>query len=249
VTTFKILLEYDGTRYSGWQDQKNARTVMGELKKAAREIFGEGVEMQGAGRTDAGVHALGQVMHMKISSQVLHNPAVIRRRLNDLLPSDIVVLDIERAEGNFHARHSARSRTYIYQISRRKQAFTKRFVWWIKDDLDIKAIEKAAAELVGRHDFVCFRAADATRPNESTIVEVDSVEVESEEDIIQIRIQASHFIWRMVRRIVGALVKVGTREISHSDFLKLLSGRCDPKLDVAAWTAPASGLFLERVEY
>jgi tRNA pseudouridine38-40 synthase len=249
VTTFKILLEYDGTRYSGWQDQKNARTVMGELKKAAREIFGEGVEMQGAGRTDAGVHALGQVMHMKISSQVRHNPAVIRRRLNDLLPSDIVVLDIEQAEGNFHARHSARSRTYIYQISRRKQAFTKRFVWWIKDDLDIKAIEKAAAELVGRHDFVCFRAADATRPNESTIVEVDSVEVESEEDIIQIRIQASHFIWRMVRRIVGALVKVGTREISHSDFLKLLSGRCDPKLDVAAWTAPASGLFLERVEY
>jgi tRNA pseudouridine38-40 synthase len=249
VTTFKILLEYDGTRYSGWQDQKNARTVVGELKKAAREIFGEGVEMQGAGRTDAGVHALGQVMHMKVSSQVRNSPAAIRRRLNDLLPADIVVLDIERAEGNFHARHSARSRTYIYQISTRKQAFTKRFVWWIKDDLDIKAIEKAAAELVGRHDFVCFRAADASRPDESTVVEVDSVEVETEEDIIQIRIRASHFIWRMVRRIVGALVKVGTGEISHSDFLKLLSGRCDPKLDVAAWTAPASGLFLERVEY
>jgi tRNA pseudouridine38-40 synthase len=249
VTTFKILLEYDGTRYSGWQDQKNARTVMGELKKAASEIFGEGVEMQGAGRTDAGVHALGQVLHMKISSQVRHSPAAITRRLNDLLPQDIVVLDIERAEGNFHARHSARSRTYIYQISTRKQAFTKRFVWWIKDDLDIKAIEKAAALLVGRHDFVCFRATDASWPNESTVVEVESVEVETEEDIIQIRIQASHFIWRMVRRIVGALVKVGTGEISHNDFLKLLSGRCDPKLDVAAWTAPASGLFLERVEY
>jgi tRNA pseudouridine38-40 synthase len=249
VTTFKILLEYDGTRYSGWQDQKNARTIMGELKKAAREIFGEDVEMQGAGRTDAGVHALGQVMHMRISSQVRHSPAAIRRRLNDLLPADIAIRDIERAAGNFHARHHARSRTYIYQISTRKQAFTKRFVWWIKDDLDIRAIEKAAAELVGRHDFVCFRAADVSRPDESTIVEVESVQVEREEDIVQIRIQASHFIWRMVRRIVGALVKVGTGELSHSDFRTLLSGRCDPKLDVAAWTAPASGLFLERVEY
>jgi tRNA pseudouridine38-40 synthase len=249
VTTFKLLLEYDGTRYSGWQDQRNARTIMGELKKAAREVFGENVEMQGAGRTDAGVHALGQVMHMKVASQVRHNLAVIRRRLNDLLPADIVVLDVQQVERNFHARHDARSRTYIYQISTRKQAFTKRFVWWVKDDIDLKAIRKAAAELVGRHDFVCFRAADASRPDESTIVEVESVEVEAEDDIIQFRIQASHFIWRMVRRIVGVLVRVGTGEVTHADFRKLLDGRCDPKLDVAAWTAPASGLFLERVEY
>jgi tRNA pseudouridine38-40 synthase len=249
VTTLKLLLEYDGTRYSGWQDQKNARTIMGELKKAAREVFGEDVEMQGAGRTDAGVHALGQVMHMKISSPVRQSPVGILRRLNDLLPSDIVVLDVQRAERNFHARHDARSRTYIYQISTRKQAFTKRFVWWIKDDIDLKAIERAAAELVGRHDFVCFRAADASRPDESTIVEVESVEVEAEDDIIQFRIRASHFIWRMVRRVVGVLVKVGTGEVSQADFRKLLSGRCDPKLDVAAWTAPASGLFLERVDY
>jgi tRNA pseudouridine38-40 synthase len=249
VTTFKVLLEYDGSRYSGWQDQKNARTVMGELKKAAREIFGEDVDMQGAGRTDAGVHALGQVMHMKISSPVRHSPAAMMRRLNDLLPADIVVLDIQRAERNFHARHDARSRTYIYQVSTRKQAFTKRFVWWIKDDLDLKSMERAAAELVGRHDFICFRAMDASRPDESTIVEVESVEIETEDDIIQLRIRASHFIWRMVRRIVGVLVKVGTGEISHADFRKLLSGQCDPKLDVAAWTAPASGLFLERVDY
>ena len=153
MTTLKLLLEYDGTRYSGWQDQKNARTIMGELKKAAREIFGEDVEMQGAGRTDAGVHALGQVMHMKISSSMRQSPAGLRRRLNDLLPADIVVLDIQRAERNFHARHDARSRTYIYQVSKRKQAFTKRFVWWIKEDLDLNAIERAAAELVGRHAF------------------------------------------------------------------------------------------------
>jgi tRNA pseudouridine38-40 synthase len=249
VTTFKVLLEYDGTRYSGWQDQKNARTVMGELKKAAREIFGEQVEMQGAGRTDAGVHALGQVMHMKVSSQVRHTPDMIRRRFNDLLPADIVVLEIEATERNFHARHDAHSRTYIYQVSTRKQAFTKRYVWWIKDRLDVNAMKKAAAMLVGRHDFVCFRAADPSKPGESTIVEVESVEIETEEDIIQFRIEASHFLWRMVRRIVGVLVKVGTGEVSHTEFSRLLGGHCDPKLDVAAWTAPASGLFLERVKY
>src|SRR5947199_6469944 len=99
---------------------------MGELRKAAREVFGSDVEMQGAGRTDAGVHALGQVMHVRVSSQVKHAPDLIARRLNDLLPADIVVLSVERAERNFHARHDARSRTYIYQVSTRKQAFTKK---------------------------------------------------------------------------------------------------------------------------
>ena len=249
MTTFKVLLEYDGTRYSGWQDQKNARTVMGELKKAAREVLGGTVEMQGAGRTDAGVHALGQVMHMKVASQVRHTPDIIRRRLNDLLPADIVILDIERMERSFHARHDAHSRIYIYQISTRKQAFMKKYVWWIKDALDVEAMKRASAALVGRHDFVCFRAADSSKPGESTIVEVENVEIETEEEIILFRIEASHFLWRMVRRIVGLLVKVGTGEVSQNDFRKLLEGRCDAKLDVAAWTAPASGLFLERVQY
>ena len=244
---FKLILEYDGTRYSGWQEQKNARTVMGEIRKAARQVFGAEVEMQGAGRTDAGVHALAQVMHIKAAS--LHHPETVKRKLNDLLPADIAILSVERAGRNFHARHSARSRVYVYQISRRKQAFTKRFVWWVKDDLDVKRMERAASGLVGRHDFICFRAADASRPDESTIVVIEAATIEAEEDMIQIRIKASHFLWRMVRRIVGVLVKVGTGEVSVEDFEKLLTGRCDPKLDVAAWTAPASGLFLEEVTY
>ncbi len=125
MTTFKITLEYDGTRYSGWQEQKNARTVMGEVRKAAEQVFDGDVEMQAAGRTDAGVHALGQVMHIKVASEVRHPPALIARRLNDLLPADIAVLSIERAPRNFHARHDAIARVYLYQISRRKQAFTK----------------------------------------------------------------------------------------------------------------------------
>jgi tRNA pseudouridine38-40 synthase len=249
MSTFKLLIEYDGTRYSGWQEQKNARTVMGEIRGAAREVFRSEVEMQGAGRTDAGVHALGQVAHMRVASDVKHAPEVIKRRLNDLLPADIVVLQVERVPRNFHARHDARSRVYIYQISRRKQAFTKRYVWWVKEDLDVGRMRRAISLLVGRHDFVCFRAADAARPDESTIVVVEHAEIETEEDMIQIRIEASHFLWRMVRRVIGALVKVGKGEVTIDDFEKLLDGRCDSRLDVAAWTAPASGLFLEDIRY
>ncbi len=249
MTTFKVLIEYDGTRYSGWQEQKNARTVMGEVRKAAREVFGGDVDMQGAGRTDAGVHALGQVAHVKLASPVKHSLEIIKRRWNDLLPADIAILEVERAPRGFHARHDARSRVYVYQISRRKQAFTKRYVWWVKEDLDLKRMERAASMLAGRHDFICFRAADSSRPDESTIVEVERASIETEEDIIQFRIEGSHFLWRMVRRVVGVLVKVGKGEVSVDDFSKLLNGNCEAKLDVAAWTAPASGLFLEEVRY
>ena len=249
MTTFKIKVEYDGTRYSGWQEQKNARTVMGEIRKAGKQVFGDDFEMQGAGRTDAGVHALAQVMHLKTAAEIRQSPDAIRRRFNDLLPSDIAILSVERASRNFHARHDAISRVYLYQISRRKQAFTKKYVWWVKDELDIEAMSRAASLLGGRHDFVCFRASDPSRPDESTIVEIEGVAIESEEDIIQFRIAGSHFLWRMVRRIVGALVKVGKGEITVADFRKLLGGRCDSKLDVAAWTAPASGLFLEEIRY
>jgi len=122
-------------------------------------------------------------------------------------------------------------------------------VWWIKEPLNVKAMSSAASLLVGRHDFICFRAADAARPDESTIVVVDSATIEAEDDVIQFRIEASHFLWRMVRRIVGCLVRVGTGELREKDFQRLLDGHPDPKLDVAAWTAPASGLFLESVKY
>ncbi len=249
MTTFKVVVEYDGTRYSGWQEQKNARTVMGELRKAAQEVFGGDVDMQGAGRTDAGVHALGQVMHLKVASQVRQAVDFIQRRLNDQLPADIVILHLESAPRNFHARHDALSRVYLYQISRRKQAFRKKYVWWIKDELDVQVMARAASLLIGKHDFVSFRAADRSRPDESTVVVVESAEIRTEHDMILFRIEGSHFLWRMVRRVVGALVKVGSGEISEQDFGRLIDGRPDPRLDVASWTAPASGLFLESVRY
>jgi tRNA pseudouridine38-40 synthase len=249
LTVFKITLEYDGTRYAGWQEQNNARTVMGELRKAAVVVFRGEVELQGAGRTDAGVHALGQVAHLRAAQPVKGTPAALCRQLNELLPADIAVLAVEQVPRSFHARRHAVSRAYIYQISTRKQAFTKKYVWWIKDPLDVQKMERAAKLLVGRHDFACFRAQDPSKPGESTIVVVEAVSLEFEEDIIQFRIVASHFLWRMVRRIVGALVRVGTGAISEADFKTLIDGRGDTRLDVAAWTAPAAGLFLEEVRY
>jgi len=249
LNTFKLLLEYDGSRYSGWQEQKNARTVMGELRKAATSVLHGDVEMQGAGRTDAGVHALEQVVHIRSPRQIRGAPSELLRRLNDLLPADIVVLKVEPAPRNFHARRDAVSRSYIYQISRRKQAFTKKNVWWIKEPLDVEAMSRAASLLVGRHDFICFRAADPARPDESTIVVVENATIEAEDDIIQFRIEASHFLWRMVRRIVGCLVRIGTGELKENDFRRLLEGHPNSALDIAAWTAPASGLFLESVRY
>jgi tRNA pseudouridine38-40 synthase len=249
VTTWKLTLEYDGTRYSGWQDQKNARTVMGELRKAAEDYFGPGLEMQGAGRTDAGVHARAQVMHLRVPSRPPRMPEAILRALNERLPADIAVLRVDEAPPHFHARHDALSRTYIYQIATRKSAFQKKYVWWIKQPLDIGLMARAARLLEGRHDFICFRAADAARPDESTIVVVESAALEVQEHLIRIRLEASHFLWRMVRRVIGALVKLGLGEITMEDYTQLLEARCDPRLDVAAWTAPAAGLFLESVRY
>ena len=155
------------------------------------------------------------------------------------MPADIVILDLSLAPRNFHARHDATSRIYLYQISTRKQAFMKKYVWWVKEPLNVDAMKRAAAMLVGRHDFVCFRAEDPSKPHESTIVVVQNAEIETEDEVITFRIEASHFLWRMVRRIVGVLVKVGTGEIHEKDFAALLRGKSGPKLDVAAWTAPS----------
>lgn len=249
------MLEYDGSKYSGWQEQRNARTVQGQLRQAAEEFFGVPVEIQGAGRTDAGVHARAQVVHLRVRRDKKEDtrrwpaPDEILRAINSRLPSDVCLLDVAEAAAAFHARHDAVARTYIYQISTRRTAFFKKYVWWVKQPLDVAAMSRAAAMLTGRHDFSAFRAEDKSRPDESPIVVVEDAGIETDGDVILFRITASHFVWRMVRRIVGVLVKLGAGEITPEDFAGLLQGHTDPKLDVAAWTAPASGLFLERVTY
>jgi tRNA pseudouridine38-40 synthase len=246
VVTWKLTLEYDGTKYSGWQEQKNARTVQGDLNKAAAAFFGFEIETQGAGRTDAGVHALAQVAHLRAEVKGIPDPGELRSGLNTRLPADICVLDVERVANRFHARHDALTRTYLYQVSSRKTAFAKKYVWWIKEPLDVELMGRAAAKLTGRHDFRSFRAADPARPNESTMVVVESASVELHEHLILFHIEASHFLWRMVRRIVGVLAAVGRGELTPADMERLLGERSPLP---ATLTAPASGLFLEGVYY
>ena len=251
MPTWKLTIEYDGSRYSGWQEQINARTVAGEIKKAAEDIFGGPVDLQGAGRTDAGVHAGAQVAHLRADARRRVSAAEILRGLNEGTPYDIAVLEVSDVSPGFHARHDAIARSYVYQISKRKTAFSKKYVWWIKEPLDIALMAQAAGMIVGRHDFICFRALDPTRPDESTVVVVDTCEIEEQPEtgLIVFRICASHFIWRMVRRLAGAIVKVGLKEVTLEQVKQLIAGQPNPKLDVAAWTAPASGLFLEGVRY
>jgi tRNA pseudouridine38-40 synthase len=239
----KLTIEYAGTRYSGWQIQKNARTVQGEIERAIREATrAEDFELYGSGRTDAGVHALAQVAHLDISSTL--PPDTLRRRINDTLPTDIVILRAERVRHRFHARHDAIGRSYLYQVSRRRTAFAKPFVWWVKEELSTSAMRDAARSFVGFHDFQAF--SDDTPGEKSTEVLVETLDIHEDEDLIVFHIEGSHFIWKMVRRIVGILVEVGRGAMQAADVSALLTSRTDA---VARLTAPASGLFLERVYY
>ena len=243
MPAWKLTLEYDGTRYRGWQVQKNTdRTVQGVLLRAARELLGPDASAGGAGRTDAGVHALAQVAHLKARRSVA--PPDLHWGLNDRLPSDVNVLAVAPAPPAFHARHDAKSRTYLYRVSRRRTAFDKRFVWWVRDRLDAAAMIRAAPVFRGRHDFASF--CENPEGQESTAVVVEESAVADLGEEIHFRIEASHFLWKMVRRIVGALVEVGRGSLTAQDVEKLLRER---SAEPAKWTAPPSGLFLEKVRY
>jgi tRNA pseudouridine38-40 synthase len=247
MSTYRLTLEYEGTRYHGWQEQKNARSVAGELRRAIEEAGGTVRELGGSGRTDAGVHALGQVAHLRLAREV--DPEAFRRAVNDRLPADVHLISLAAAADRFHSRHDAVSRSYLYQISRRRTALAKRFVWWVKRPLDEGRMAAAASLLAGKHDFRLFCERPAEQP--STLVVVEKAEVTTDGALILVRLSASHFLWKMVRRVVGTLVQLGAGELDRRDFETLLAART-PKSGKglpAEWTAPPSGLFLERVLY
>ncbi|HEY7055107.1 MAG TPA: tRNA pseudouridine(38-40) synthase TruA [Vicinamibacterales bacterium] len=243
MSRFKLVIEYAGGRYSGWQIQKNARTVQGEIDRAVRDAGGRReFELYGAGRTDAGVHALAQVAHLELYTTL--SPETLRGRINAALPADIYVRTLDPVPHRFHARHDAVSRSYLYQIARRKSAFFKPYVWWIKEPLDPDAMRTAAAAFVGMRNFASFTADE---PEEkSTRVLIESVQIAEQDALLLVRIQGSHFLWRMVRRIVGVLAAVGRGELTAADAAAMLDERSTVP---AVLTAPASGLFLEGVYY
>ncbi len=240
---YKLTLEYDGTGYSGWQMQKNARSIQGTLIDAARELFGTEVEIQGAGRTDAGVHALAQVAHLDAPRRL--PPQRLLHGLNDLLPAPINILKVEEAPAGFHARHMAQGRSYLYLISRSRTAFGKRYVWWIKDALDLGRMEVAAEIFRGFHDFASF-ADKRIDKNLSTEVKIDRTEVVASGELILFRIVGSHFLWKMVRRLAGILVEAGRGSLSPTAVERMLTNASELP---AQCTAPPSGLFLAQVLY
>jgi tRNA pseudouridine38-40 synthase len=247
VPRFKLTVEYAGTRYSGWQIQKNARTIQGEIDRAVRTVTGRNdFELYGSGRTDAGVHAVAQVAHLDVSTTL--PPETLRQRVNDELPADINVLSAIVVPHRFHARHHAVSRRYLYQISRRRTAFAKAYVWWVKEPLDVQRMRLGAQAFVGMRDFRAFTPGvpDDEDLAPSTLVLVEQLEIVEDGDLILIGIEGSHFLWKMVRRVVGVLVEIGRGGLEANAAVRLMTGDSQTP---ARLTAPPSGLFLERVLY
>src|SRR6185436_13452001 len=233
---FKLTIEYAGTRYSGWQIQKNARTIQGEIDGAVRTVTArKDFELYGSGRTDAGVHALGQIAHLDVSTN---------------LPADIHILAAAQVPHRFHARHDAVARRYLYQISRRRTAFAKAYVWWVREPIDIDLMREAARAFVGMRDFKSFAAVeereDAGETARSTLVLVDQLDFVEDGDLVLVGVEGSHFLWKMVRRMVGVLVEIGRGGLKPDAAARFLA---DASAAPARLTAPPSGLFLDRVYY
>lgn len=243
MSRFKLILEYDGTRYSGWQMQKGGKSIQGEILDACRELFpGQQIELYGAGRTDAGVHALGQVAHLEVVTDL--TPVRMRYGINDRLPPDICILSAEESVQGFHARYDAIARSYIYQISRRRTAFGKKYVWWIKDQLDVNYMNRAAHHFVGIKDFRSF--TDPDQEQGSTKTEIKHSVVTEFRDMLIYHVIGSHFLWKQVRRMMGIIAEAGRGKLHPDDVPKFLRHISDIP---AKLTAPPSGLFLERVYY
>jgi tRNA pseudouridine38-40 synthase len=238
----RLLIEYQGTRYAGWQVQPGPRTVAGEVLRAIRATLLDTPQLLAAGRTDQGVHAEGQVANFLTRSTL--SPAAIVDAINSALPADINVLAARDVPTSFHARHDALARRYRYQIASRRSAFFKNLIWWVREPLRLDLMERAVAALPGRHDFSSFadRAQEVREPR----VRVAGASVRRGEFITSFSIEADHFLPRMVRRLVGVLVAIAREQLPPEAIERFLASRVD---EPAQWTAPPSGLFLEAVSY
>lgn len=242
---YRILIEYDGTPFVGWQRQAQGDSVQGALEDALHRFCGEDAGVRGAGRTDAGVHALGQVAHFDLTKS--WEPFRVREAVNfHLKPAPIVVLDCERVADDFDARHSATQRHYLYRILSRRAppALDRNRVWWMPVALDDQAMNSAAKVLLGRHDFTTFRAAQCQA--NSPLRTLDRLDVARQGDEIQIHASARSFLHNQVRSMVGSLKLVGEGKWGRNDLEAALHAQdrtaCGP-------VAPASGLYLTRVDY
>ncbi|MDX9759551.1 MAG: tRNA pseudouridine(38-40) synthase TruA [Bacteroidota bacterium] len=239
---FRILLEYDGTDFLGWQLQARGRTVQGEIEAALRRLFGAALRVHGAGRTDSGVHALGQVAHFDLDTRL--DAPTMGKALNAELPDDIVVHDTGIVESEFHSRFSASSRSYTYTIVHHRVAIDRRRMWALHTPLAHDDIRVAVESLRGTHDFRAFAKHVPDMPHHWC--HVFSASWDTDGDITRFRITANRFLQGMVRCLVGSLVHVGRRRISPDDFHAILASRDRRR---APMLAPAHGLVLTGVAY
>lgn len=252
LSAYRLVLEYDGSRYQGWQKQgekqtsQGVRTVAGTLERVLREAGLSVRTLGGSGRTDGGVHALGQVAHLHLASSAL-KPWELQRIFDEGLPSDIAIREIKPCSPAFHARHDALERSYLYHLSLRRSALAKPYLWWIKGTLDPRILAEAWSAFQSGRDFTAFADLD---PGEDPRVGIRACELEQDGSLILLRVTADHFLRRQVRRMVGAAVQCAqgrerveriARDLEHStEAANLFWG---------AKAAPSAGLFLESVHY
>ena len=236
------IIEYDGTDFAGFQLQRDQRTVQGELERTLHKINGTPIRAHGAGRTDTGVHASGQGAHFDIEWK--QSLEVLQRALNAFLPTDIAIRSLTQVPDNFSARFSATSRAYRYTIlnDARKSPLVERYAWRVDVPLDVEAMSAAAQMLVGEKDFGAF--GTSPRKNNNTVRTILRAQVERRGDRVWFDIEANAFLYRMVRRIVGTLVKVGKGTLSVDDFVQVIE-----KKQRAGQSAPPQGLCLVKVNY
>lgn len=243
----RVTLEYEGTELAGWQLQPDARSVQGELEAAVQKVTGSPARVTGAGRTDAGVHARGQVAHFDSSTRL--RDGELQRALNAVLPDDVSVIGLRTARPDFHARRDAVSKRYVYRLLLRgpSSPLRRRFAWQVRGRLDLAAMRRAAAALRGEHDFAAFRGAPGGAPQrEDTRRALDLLELEREADELRLVAEARSFLRYMVRNLVGTLVEVGAGRLPADAIAAILASRDRAR---AGPTAPPHGLCLEHVRY
>lgn len=245
VSNFKIIIEYDGTGYHGWQRQKQDRTIQQEIERALWSMTARQVTLYGSGRTDAGVHALGQVANFLCQTDL--SPAVFQKGLNSLLPDDIVIKDCRLVDESFHARYDVLSKIYHYRILNRQlpAAIGRHYAWHVRRKLDTAAMRWAISDIIGTHDFKAFEGAGSPRSHTTRTVMAAEL-IEGSDGSILFKIEADGFLRYMVRNIVGTLVSVGLGKITPAAFKGILESK---NRGNAGATAPAHGLFLMEVKY
>jgi len=241
----KLVLEYDGTRYSGWQLQKNAPTVQGVVEESLRRLLDHPVRVTGGSRTDSGVHALGQVASFRTTTRL--SPDQIRRGLNALLPADVAAREAAEAPAEFNARRSAKGKLYAYRILNREErsAFERGYAWHLREPLDLEAMRRAGRDFLGRHDFSAFRASSCQAKDPVRVVRRLEVKAPGD-DRIAIEIEGTAFLQHMARTMVGTLVEIGQGKRPVESVAGLLESG---DRTLAGPTAPAQGLYLVRIFY